>query len=184
MEETENKKLIDLTKKFDESLAKLQDFGEINDSNVDEYYRLKNEGISQEELDEIFKRKVDRLILLWRQAIEELEKLDEILLKITPKLPPAGVKTLNIAQAEEIAEKVGLAASLHTFIGGVGTSLANLEGDDSKSQSLAVVSSGARQEILADYLETLSKWDVPFNLKPLQELCEKLRLVLGVMQDF
>jgi len=155
VEEIEDKKIADLNKKVAENLAKMQGFGEVNNSNVDEYYRQRNEGILQEELDEVVKIKANHLIPLWKQTIEELKKLEECFFKKMQEFAAANSRPWSVAQTNQIRYQIGMGPSIPTFIDGVETSLPNLEGDDSKNRNLAVASSRSRQRCLDSYLNML-----------------------------
>ena len=94
------------------------------------------------------------------------------------------VPKLTVEEGKRFGFEAGLVQNINTFISGVGISLANLEGNDPYKRSRAIVSSSARQEHLAFYLDIVNKLGHNLDLKALQELSNKLREVLGVIPNF
>jgi len=171
-----------LLKKANEASVKMGDFGEINEDNIDEFYRQRSQYISPDEIQGVIDIKVSRIIPLWEETIKELEKLEKDFLAKTPRLSEVDV-TIKIAknELEDYAKQVGLVSFIHTLIGGIGTSLANLKGNDAESKSLAVVSSRSRLDRLIQYLKDVSQLNLDLDLKKLQDLSEKLDSVIGVL---
>lgn len=67
--EMENKQIEALKSKIIANMDKMSWTGEINNSNVAEYYEQANQGISPEEIQAALKIKADRLVPLWWKTI-------------------------------------------------------------------------------------------------------------------
>ncbi len=184
LKENRDQQMQDLHRRMDENLIKMGNFGKINDSNIDEYFRQYNEGISEQEIEDVLKIKAARLLSLWDKTVQELEKLEDIFARVRTIHTANSLRALTYQQGQAYAYEIGVFSWIQTFIGSVGLCMGNLEAENSDDRDLAIVSSSSRQKRLADYLKMVNGLNLDLDTKLLQELSDNLRLVLGNMDDF
>jgi len=178
----EEEKGKDLDEDLDEDIDDNED---LTSENMDEYFRKLNEeeGITEEQLEQEIASKASKLIPLWQDMIKELQVLDESW-RATWALPSLEViSKWTKKEVDELNLLVGSLHSIRPFIGGVGMSLANLEGNiDDKS--LAIVASRGRLTLLEEILKKIEGSNLGLDLESVKGLIDNLKMVYGDMKDY
>ena len=182
-EEEEQQFISRINQRYHENVSSIK-ITEVTDSNVAEYDRLANQGISEEDIQKCVEMRANRLLMYWEQVIEELKKLQQSLKGELDKR--YDVSKINEYSDEEkllFSVIIGCMVNAGNYVKGVSMSIINLKGNNHYNRCLAIVSSSARRDLICKLLTYLAEHNVNIDTEQLKVLIDRIKFVLGSVPD-